>query len=197
VSRPRRELLALVTLVALGGCGGSDENAAPATTATVTVTVSGWTAGDCEPAGEHGGATYRVCYSSRAVRGIEVLEDGRVEEVPVEDPPGVGGGHWRGAVLSPDGQTFLATWSGECEIPIAATFPARGGHPETVTGEQDWRQAPESEALGWTTDGTPIVRLLSGACGKAADEPGTYVFEDGKPRHVDDDLELSLTPRDI
>jgi hypothetical protein len=197
VSRRRREIAALVTLVALaGGCGGSDEAAAPATTVRVTVTVSDWTAGDCDAAGRHAGAIYRVCYSSPDQRGIQVLRDGDVEDVEVQDPPGAGGGHWRWAALSPDGRTFLATWSGECEIPIAFTFPVEGGHPEVVTGERDWTKAPESVALGWTTDGEPIVRLLDGACGTGAEEPGIYVFGDGEPRRVEDGLEESLEPRD-
>jgi hypothetical protein len=200
VNRRRREVVAVATLVALAaGCGGSDETAAPVTTATftVTTTVSDWTAGDCEPAGRHAGRTYRVCYSSRTDRGVDVLSGGRVEPVDVEDPAGAGGGHWRWAALSPDGRTFLATWSGECEIPIAFTFPARGGRPEPVTGEDDWTQAPESEALGWTTDGEPIVRLLKGACGTGAEEPGVYVFGAGDPRRVGDGLAASLTPRDV
>jgi hypothetical protein len=193
VSRRRREIAALVTLVALaGGCGGSAENAR-----RFTVTLSGWAAGDCDPAGSHGAAHYRVCYSSPEVRGVDVLGGGRVGEVPVEDPSGAGVGHWRWAALSPDGETLLATWSGECEIPIAFTFPVGGGRPETVTGERDWTKAPESEALGWTTDGEPIVRLLDGACGTGADAPGTYVFEADKPRPIDENLEPSLEARDL
>ncbi len=200
MSLRKPELAALVTLLALalaGGCGGSDETAAPAGTVTVTVSVSDWAAGDCDPAGEHDGARYRVCYSGPDHRGIDVLRDGGVEEVPVDDPPGMGVGHWRWAALSPDGSTFVATWSAECEIPIAFTFPARGGRPETVTGDEDWTQAPESEALGWTDEGEPIVRLLAGACGKAADKPGTYVFAGDERRRVDESLEPSLEPRDV
>jgi hypothetical protein len=188
-----------VTLVALaGGCGGSDENSAPATTATlmVTMTASDWAAGDCDAAGKHAGAIYRVCYSSPAVRSIDVVRGGRVEEIPVQDPPGAGVGHWRWAALSPDGETFLATWSAECEIPIAFTFSVDGGRPEPVTGEEDWTKAPESEALGWTSGGDPIVRLLEGVCGTGADEPGTYVFTGREPRRLDQDLEPSLEPRD-
>jgi hypothetical protein len=201
VNRRRRELAALVTFVALAaGCGSSDDDAAPAApaaAATVTVVVSDWTAGDCDPAGRHEGAIYRVCYSSPGERGLDVLSGGDVEAVPVEDPPGAKVGHWRWAALSPDGETFVATWSAECEIPIAFTFPARGGRPEPVTDEQDWTEAPESEALGWTNDGEPIVRLLKGACGKSADEPGTYVYADGDGRRLDHELEPSLEPRDV
>ncbi|MDX6438127.1 MAG: hypothetical protein QOF45_710 [Gaiellaceae bacterium] len=193
MSRRRREIAALVTLVALAaGCGGSDENAGP-----FTVTLSGWAAGDCDPAGSHGPAHYRVCYSSPELRSIDVLDGGRAGRVAVEDPPGTGIGHWDWAALSPDGQTFLATWSAECNVPIAFTFPAEGGRPTVVTGERDWTKAPESEALGWTTDGEPIVRLPKGACSTTAEEPGTYVFGDGKPRRVDDRLEPSLEPRDL
>jgi hypothetical protein len=198
VSRRKLEAAALVTLLALAtGCGGSDQGAAPATTVRVTVTVSDWAAGDCDAAGKHDGAVYRVCYSSPHERGLEVVRRGRVEEVPVEDPPGRGIGHWRWAAVSPDGRTFLATWSAECEVPTAFTFPVEGGRPEAVTGERDWVDAPESEALGWTTDGEPLVRLPKGACGTTAAEPGTYVFEDGGRRRVDDGLEPSLEPRDV
>jgi hypothetical protein len=190
-----------VTLVAgAAGCGSSDD-AAPAPPAaaaeTVTVVVSDWTAGDCDPAGRHEGATYRVCYSSPGERGLEVLHKGDVEAVRVEDPPGAMVGHWRWAALSPDGETFVATWSAECEVPIAFTFPARGGQPEPVTGEREWTEAPMSEALGWTTDGEPIVRLLDSECGKDADEPGTYVYADGDGRRLDHELEPSLEPRDV
>jgi hypothetical protein len=198
VSRRKRDSAALVMLIALaGGCGGSEEQAAPATTVRVTVAVSDWGAGDCDAAGKHKGVMYRVCFSSRDVRGIEVLAGGDVEEVQVEDPPGVSGGHWRWAALSPDGETFLATWSGACEVPVAFTFPAAGGRPNVVTGERDWTKAPESLALGWTADGEPIVRLPEGICGPGAEEPGTYVFGDGEPRRVDDGLEPSLEPRDL
>ena len=188
-----------MTLVALaGGCGGSAEDAsAPAPTVRLTVTVSDWAAGDCDAAGSHAGATYRVCYSSPSARGIDELREGRVERIPVQDPPGAKTGHWRWAALSPDGETFVATWSAECEIPIAFTFPARGGRPMPVTGEEDWTKAPESEALGWTADGEPIVRLLRGGCGTAADEPGTYVFASGEPRRVERELEPSLEPQDV
>ena len=198
MNRRRRNAVALAALAALAaGCGSSDEDAAPAAAATVTVVVSDWTAGDCDPAGRHEGATYRVCYSSPGERGLDVLAGGDVEAVPVQDPTGAMAGHWRWAALSPDGETFVATWSGACEVPIAFTFPARGGRPEPVTGEEDWMHAPESEALGWTTDGKPIVRLLEGACGRSADEPGTYVFSGGERRRLDVDLQPSLAPRDV
>jgi hypothetical protein len=187
-----------MTLVALAtGCGGSNEDAASATTVRVTVTVSDWTAGDCDAAGKHDGRIYRVCHSFAGERGLQVLAEGRVEEIAVKDPPGATGGSWYWAALSPDGRTFLATWSGECEIPIAFTFPVDGGTPRAVTGEQDWTKAPESQALGWTTDGKPIVGLLRGACGIGADEPGIYVFDAGGPRRVEDGLEESLEPRDV
>jgi hypothetical protein len=200
VHRRRPELAALVTLLVLaGGCGGTEEAAAPPATVTVTVTTtaSSWTEGDCRAAGRHADSIYRVCYSSRADRGIQVLRGGRVEDVAVEDPPGASGGHWRWAALSPNGETFLATWSGECEIPTAFTFAARGGEPVPVTGETDWTRAPESEALGWTTGGEPIVRLLRGICGTGADDPGIYLFADSGPRRVDGELEESLEPRDV
>ena len=198
MSRRRRDVAALVTLLALaGGCGGSDEKGATPSTVTVTTIASGWTAGDCDPAGRHGALIYRVCYSTPSDRGLELLRGGSVETVPVLDPAGAGVGHWRWAALSPDGETFVATWSAECEVPIAFTFPAAGGRPEPVAGEAEWTQAPASEALGWTADGKPIVRILRIACGKSAKEPGTYVVANGERTRVDDDLQPSLNARDV
>jgi hypothetical protein len=164
VNRRRREIAALVTLVALAaGCGGSDQEASvpAATSSTVDVPRNA------------------------------------PDAVDLPHPRGAKIGHWRWAALSPDGTTYLAQWSAECEVPFAFLVPAGGGEPEVVTGEADWTQAPESEALGWTTDGEPIARLPKGACGTPAQDPGTYVFGDGEPRRVDGGLEPSLEARDL
>jgi hypothetical protein len=81
-------------------------------------------------------------------------------------------------------------------VPLAFLVSSRGGTPKPVTGESDWKQAPESVALGWTSGGEPIVRLPKGVCGRGADEPGTYVVADGELRRVDDELVPSLEARD-
>ena len=189
----RLELLAIGLLLTLAAACGSnaDEAAPPATTAPA------WTSRECTAAGSHGVTSYRVCYASPTRRAIERVRDGRVERVAVADPPGAVVGHWRWAALSPDGSTLLAQWSAECEVPFAFLVPATGGLPRLVTGESRLEDAPESEALGWTTDGEPIVRLPKGICGKGASAPGTYVFSDGRPRRVDAALEPSLRLREL
>jgi hypothetical protein len=206
VLRRRREAAALLLLALLGaGCGGSkDGEVASPRTVTVTVTTTStlsdqpdWVFGDCTPAGRHKGAIYRVCYSSPDRRGIEVLRRGQVERVEVEDPSEQAIGHWEWAALSPDGTRFVATWSAECEVPIAFTFSAEGGTPTPVTGDADWTEAPESQALGWSTRGDPIVRLREAGCGRGADEPGTYVFSESGRTQVDSETEPSLEPRDV
>jgi hypothetical protein len=205
VHRRRRDAALLLLALVGAGCGGSsDGEVATPKTVTVTVTATStvsdgpsWAYGDCTPAGSHGGAIYRTCYSSPDRRGLEVLRRGRVERVEVEDPSETAIGHWEWAALSPDGTRFVATWSAECEVPIAFTFPAEGGAPAPVTGEEDWTQAPESQALGWTTGGDPIVRLREAGCGHGADEPGTYVFSESGRTQIDSETEPSLEPRDV
>ena len=85
-------------------------------------------------------------------------------------------GHWRQLFLSPDGETLLAQWSGECEIPTAFFLSADGSELRTVTG-QSYGEAPESMALGWSRDGRAEVELWEGLCGKAADRPGVYLID--------------------
>jgi hypothetical protein len=99
---------------------------------------------------------YAIC-ANRFVR------DG--EELAIGKPPGAKVGHWAKAFLSPDGKTFLAQWSAECEVPFAFLVPVRGGVPRVVTGEADWTEAPRSSADGWTEDGRAIVEISRGECG--------------------------------
>jgi hypothetical protein len=185
-------MLVLVVLVLLtaAACGGDSGSDAPAAAAA-------WEPRECTLAGAHDGVSYRVCYASPTRRAIERLSGGRVERVAVADPPGAVVGHWRWAALSPDGSTLLAQWSAECEVPFAFLVPASGGSPRLVTGEADWTDAPESEALGWTTAGEPIVHLPKGFCGKSATAPGTYVFGGGAPRRLAAKVKPSLVPRKL
>jgi hypothetical protein len=120
---------------------------------------------------------YAICGGHRFVRNGKPL--------PVDDPPGAKIGHWAKAFLSPDGKTFLAQWSAECEIPIAFFVPANGGLPQAVTGAGDWTQAPASIPDGWTSDGRAVVELLEGDCGAAAKRPGVYIIHvDGRRKLV-------------
>ena len=162
---------------------------------TVTVERGGWVEGDCNAAGRYGGTLYRVCVDGEHGH-VDRLEDGSVETIAVAPPAEHGG--WRWGAVSPDGRTLLLQWHGECEVPVAFLVSSRGGTPKPVTGDADWRRAPESHALGWTSDGDPIVRLPKGVCGRGADEPGTYVVDDGGAlRPVDEELEPSLEAREL
>ena len=94
-------------------------------------------------------------------------------------------GHWVNAFVSPGGERLLLTWGSECEVPTAFLAPAGGGRPQAVTGEGDWRKAPESLALGWTRDGRALVHLMGGLCGTGKPRPGVYAFEGpGEPTFI-------------
>ena len=112
-----------------------------------------------------------------AICGNRFVRDG--DELAIERPPGAKIGHWAKAFLSPDGKTFLAQWSAECEVPFAFLVPVRGGVPHVVTGEVDWTKAPQSTADGWTEDGRAIVEISRGDCGLPAHRRIYLVARDG------------------
>jgi hypothetical protein len=95
----------------------------------------------------------------------------------VPAPPHSTGGHWRFAFPSPDGSRLLLYWSGECESPTAFFASARGGDPTPADGASDWREAPESSALGWTDDGRALVLLGPGACAGGTRPAGVYAVD--------------------
>ena len=88
---------------------------------------------------------------------------------------GAPAGHWRFALLSPDGNRVLAQWSGECEVPRAYVATLQSGAPVPVTGEAS--RVPESFALGWTRGDRALVWLPAGACASGAEQPGVYGFD--------------------
>jgi len=63
--------------------------------------------------------------------------------------------------LSPDKRTLLADWDFPCDSSVTVFVPATGGVPRLVTGERDWRRAPISRPLGWTTGGKARVTLYT------------------------------------
>jgi hypothetical protein len=105
--------------------------------------------------------------------------DDRVVAGPLEGSAKHQRGYWRTVHVSPDGKTLLATWSGECENQTALFVAASGDPSRVVTGEDDWRKAPESIGLGWTGDGKARVRLPKGACGRTSNRPGVYLIDPG------------------
>jgi len=112
-----------------------------------------------------------------AICGNRFVRDGKT--LAIRTPPGAKVGHWTKAYLSPDGKTFLAQWSAECEVPFTFLVPARGGVPRVVTGNADWTKAPQSTADGWTEDGRAIVEITRGDCGKPSSRGLYLVAQDG------------------
>lgn len=84
-------------------------------------------------------------------------------------------GFWRYAFPSPNGLTYLAQWSGECEVPTVY-FARPGSRPVPVVGPPVTQYVPESYALGWTLEGRAVVVLPQGACGGSMEVPGVYLF---------------------
>jgi hypothetical protein len=102
------------------------------------------------------------------------------EAIGIPTPPGMivdgqPSGHWRFALLSPDGNRILAQWSGECDVPIAYMFTLQSGPPMPVTGESS--NVFESFALGWTRGDRALIWLPAGACASGARQPGVYAFD--------------------
>lgn len=92
-------------------------------------------------------------------------------------------GHWRAALLSPDGATVLAQWSGECEVPRAFFIDTATGAASPVTGERGERpsDAPNSIGLAWADDRTALVVLSNSACGPGTQPAGLYAIAVGQP----------------
>ena len=90
------------------------------------------------------------------------------------DPSLVRRGWWRRIVTSPDRQTLLGQWSGECEI--QSTY---------LVSTQTWKARPifrrsSSTAVGWAADGRARVRLSEPVYGMAKRirfRPGIYLIE--------------------
>ena len=152
-----RAALLVAGLLLLAGCGS---------TKTVTVTRVQRCNGIAADSAFH----YAIC-GGRFMRDDKALA--------ISKPVGAKIGHWSKAFLSPDGKTFLAQWSAECEVPFAFLVPAGGGTPRVVTGEAEWAKAPQSVADGWTEDGRAIVEVSRGDCGAAAHRAIYLVAADG------------------
>jgi hypothetical protein len=153
---------AVATLLVLAGCGST-------TTRTVTRVQR------CNGIAADLSFHYAIC-------GGRFVRDG--ESLAIGKPTGAKVGHWAKAYLSPDGRTFLAQWSAECEVPYAFLVPARGGVPRVVTGEADWAKASQSVADGWTDDGQAIVEISRGDCGRPSHRGMYFVALDGTRKAI-------------
>jgi hypothetical protein len=141
---------------------------------------------DCfGPRSEQRGRAVAVCGpDNRPPDRIDVA-DGRDVRTLIQDPSHGAianpRGHWRAGMLSPDGTTVLAQWSGECEVPRAFFIDTATGAASPVTGESDPFDAPNSIGLTWADDRTALVVLPEGACGPGTQPAGLYAIADGQP----------------
>jgi hypothetical protein len=119
---------------------------------------------------------YRACTTFGLPRGerswIQQREGARWKNVL--DPPPARSGWWRRVVTSPDRQTLLGQWSGECEI--QSTYLVSAG---------TWKVRPifrpsASTAVGWSEDGRARVWLSEPVYGtdkRIRFRPGIYLVE--------------------
>jgi hypothetical protein len=147
---------ALLGVAALGGCGGDDAPAVAERSPTISALPA------CSPIEPGRNDRFLLCrrLSGSSDRGgFSFRGRGRIPiAYPYEGPAG----QWSGGFLSPDGDTLLAQWTAECEVPYAFFVPARGGTPRPVTGEQSIEDAPPSIAHGWTVGGEAIIEVIPG-----------------------------------
>jgi hypothetical protein len=87
---------------------------------------------------------------------------------------------WAWADLAPNGETLLAQWYGyigsECQTPIAHMIPVEEGEAAPVTGPASPKQAPATQALGWSRNNRAIVLLEKGYCGTPSVGSGVWAF---------------------
>jgi hypothetical protein len=140
---------------------------------------------DCRAEANQGQRWYLVCgpsvRSTAHPATIEVLDHGRMRTIAGAPPRAYRGpfadGLWQSVALSPDGKTLLALWSAECEEPTSFFIDVATGRMRAVTGERDWKKAPESVPLGWSSRGQAVVNLLPGGCGDGSEPAGIYLIE--------------------
>jgi hypothetical protein len=156
---------------------------------TARVWVGAPFAQDCTGSrSEQRGRSVAVCGAgSRPPDRIDVADSGGVRtliQAPSRGPLARPVGHWRGALLSPDGGRVLAQWSGECEVPTAYFIDTATGAARPVTGPSDGG-APNSIGLMWADDRTALAVLPEGACGEGTQPAGLYAVADGQsPRLI-------------
>jgi hypothetical protein len=176
-----RVVLAALVL-ALAACGGEQEADSVASPPPTDATAG---AEDCTQVDAAGDRAYLVCRARGpqlpAYGRFVVEEDGRRRELAVEAPTTAPSGHWAWAAVSPDGETLLAQWIAECEVPVAYFVSAEGGIPRPVVAKDVM-----SIALGWTREGAAEIALPEGSCGGGAARPGVYTVRPagGKPQYL-------------
>lgn len=149
--------------------------------------TASWGERACKSAGRAASVSYELCFrGGRGAHGSLIADaDAARRVVTIRPPPAASRrapliGHWEWAAVSPDGRTLLAQWSVECEVPFAFLVPlADGGEPVLATGGRPWYEQPPSEALGWSTDGRPLIRVWKVGCGREAGRGTVHAVTDG------------------
>jgi hypothetical protein len=113
------------------------------------------------------------CGSSHAERAAKAKPKIHSDSYSVVLEPVGPIGHWVKLFLSLDGKTWLAQWSGECEVQTTYFIPARGGKARPVTGHE----ADESIALGWALRNRARILVPRAACGSQFRRPGIYLVD--------------------
>jgi hypothetical protein len=164
----RTALVVCLGLVAAGCGGGGGERVVKARTPHQV----------CEPTRAAG---YTVCgypLQRRAPSSIwrsfgrsAVRLTGPAETVKHDPHPA---GSWVPERLfpSPDGETLLAQWSGQCEVQSTYLVSAQTGSRRAILGPAD-----ESAALGWTKGGAAKIRVPRPVCGSAHLTAGIYAVD--------------------
>lgn len=152
----------LAALVLLAGCGGDSSTAEPPMTSDASV--------ESPPP-----LTYSVSFGP-VPSWLSTIRPHRH-------------GRWVNALSSPDGQTLLAQWLAECEIPIAYFVPLATRKPRPVAQAPDGRSV-ETVVVGWSDDGRAGVFFFEGICGPGDRRPGLYLVSlDGKREFLTADVD--------
>lgn len=113
------------------------------------------------------------CGDPKAHRSAKATSTVRGDSYTVVLKPAGPLGRWVKLFLSPDGKTWLAQWSGECEVQTAYFIPAGGGEPRPVTGHA----SDESTALGWASHNRARILVPRAACGSQFRRSGIYLVD--------------------
>jgi hypothetical protein len=147
-----------------------------------------WNGSGCVVTDEADGVQYAVCDPENgtdsstivAIRGAQrtTLLGFPRALYPDQEVPSIAGGHWRWALVSPDGQWVLAQYSSDCETTFAFLVPARGG-PAVLPQGGAPKDVPQSVGYGWASTGEALVRLAyESPCGSGVEVPGIYAIAD-------------------
>jgi hypothetical protein len=179
-----RWVLAIAAVVALAGCGGGPTLVEHAPrTQTVESHLQRCT---------HVSRGYRACTTfGFPVRGerswIQVRDGGRWRSIV--EPPKVRHGWWRRIVTSPDRETLLAQWSGECEIQSTYLVSSENGQERPIF------RGNSSTAAGWARDGRARIRLPAPVYGTDRSvrfQAGIYLVD---PKTLEVSLERPIARR--